>query len=478
VIRRVRAELKISRGFLPARARSAWALLLLMGPGSALHAAPKLDIGSEYRIRGVQLNNPTYSSEEPIGTQSTFNQDYYSHRARIYMKGKLDPGIEIASVIQAVGVAGSTAALLNRYPREDFTPFIENAYARANEMWGWPVSVTVGRQPFSWGSGMLVSDDGLGFDGIRLDLGPFWGIRTNFLTAKVSDALVGGNRDLDLAGLEYDWGIHNIKLGYILETDKTGSQYTSLAATNPVTADKIKRSFIDMQLSGRFEQGAFYRAEYAMQGGKVNLRSPLARDQAVKDITLSGSALTFEGGFDFIHPRYRRMVLAFVFMQGSGDASSSLDKDERFLPSHGRRHDGLEPLGAGEFFGATPYSFFNEDRVVVSNPVSGGGLQSFPYRVLFSGLRTFGFRGSVNPLEGLVAGLEFYLYTAREIPDIRQGAPTTITENALGRELVISFNYTYSKRIQFGLKWGKFFASQALNDKGSSRLTFEAAGRF
>src|SRR3989338_1982897 len=158
-------------------------------------------------------------------------------------------------------------------------------------------------------------------------------------------------------------------MGYIIETDKTGSQYTSLAATNPVTADKIKRSFIDMQLSGRFEQGAFYRAEYAMQGGKVNLRSPLARDQAVKDITLSGSALTFEGGFDFIHPRYRRMVLAFVFMQGAGDDPLSKDENEKFDVAFGRKHDGLERVGYGEFFAATPYGFFNEDKAVLGVPV-------------------------------------------------------------------------------------------------------------
>jgi len=447
---------------------SASVLIFLACKG--LSAAPKLDVGTEYRIRGVAFRNPTYGSELPLGTQKTINQSYYSHRARIYLKGRLDPGIEIASTIQAIGIAGSSAPVLNRYPDEDFSPFIENVYIQVNEMWDWPLSVTLGRQPYVWGSGLLIADDGLGFDALRLDAGPFWGIRTKFFTAKDRDRIGGSNdSDLHMAGIEYTWGIHNIKLGWVLEQNKSGSPYTNLTSTVPINADSLSRSFIDLQVTGNLKRGAFYKAEFALQQGTAKLPG--------QNIKLSGSALTFEGGFDFVHPRYRRMVLAFVFMQGSGDDPNTSDKDEKFNPSFGHKFDGLERDGLGEFFAATPYSFFNEDKIVVSNQI-GGVLQTFPYTALFSGLRTFGFRGTANPIEGFVAGLEFYLYTARQLPDIRFGSPTTITDNALGRELIISASYTYSRRIKFSLRWGKFFPSATLNDKGSSRLIFEAAGRF
>jgi hypothetical protein len=88
--------------------------ILLCALSASLQAANKLDIGAEYRFRGIQLNNPTYTSEMPIGSGQTIDQKYYSHRARVYLKGKLDPGIEIGSVIQAIGVSGSTAALVGR----------------------------------------------------------------------------------------------------------------------------------------------------------------------------------------------------------------------------------------------------------------------------------------------------------------------------------------------------------------------------
>ncbi len=456
--------------------------LLLLFPGLTLHAASKLDVGAEYRLRGIQLTNPTYASELPLGSGNSFDQKYYSQRARVYLAGKLDPGIEIGAVIQAIGVSGSTAALLGRYPKEDFSPFMENAYVAANEIFGWPMNVTLGRQPYVWGSGLLIADDGMGFDGIRLDAGPFWGIRGHIFTAKAREKFVGENdSDLNLAGLEYNWGIHNIRLGYIMESNKSGGAYQSLTATNPVTADQINRQYVDLQVDGKLEQGAFYKAEYAMQRGTakgITFIDKNSRQLITQDVTLSGSALTFEGGFDFLHPRYRRMILAFVFMQGSGDDATTDGQDEKFNPSFGHKYDGLERSGYGEFFAATPYSFFNEDKLIVQNQVAGTLVQSFPYNTLFSGLRMYGFRGSINPWEPFTAGLEFYLYSARETPFADKRTPTTILESALGRELIISANYNYAKRILFSVRWGKFFPNATLNNLGSSRLILEASAKF
>ena len=79
--------------------------------GSSLYGASKLDIGADYRFRGVQINNPSFTSETPIGSGKTIEEKYYSQRAKVYLKGKLDPGIEIGAVLQSLGVVGSTAPL-------------------------------------------------------------------------------------------------------------------------------------------------------------------------------------------------------------------------------------------------------------------------------------------------------------------------------------------------------------------------------
>ncbi len=443
---------------------------------SHIHAAPKLDIGAEYRLRGIQIGNPNYGSDGPLGANQTVDQKYYSQRARVYLTGKFDPGIELGTVIQAIGVAGSSTPITGHYPKEDFSPFIENIYIQINEFHDWPLNFKVGRQPYVWGSGLLISDDGMGFDGISIDAGPFWGLKPHLFTAKATERLVGEHdSDLYLAGLDYQWGIHNIKVGWVMERNNTGAPYSNITTTNSVVSDKISRSYYDLQVSGRLEQGAFYNAEYVMQSGKANIPG--------QEVKLSGSALTFEGGFDFIHPRYKRMVLAFVFMQGSGDDVFTKDQDERFLPSFGRKYDGLERVGAGDFFAATPYSFFNQSRAIVNRPIGGSAVNStFSYDSIFSGIRVYGFRGSVTPWDAFTAGLEFYLYTAREKPV--QGAsgpglsPITIDDGDIGRELVISARYNYSKKVNFTIRWGKFFPGVLLNDIGSSRLMIEAQGKF
>jgi len=76
-----------------------------------------------------------------------------------------------------------------------------------------------------------------------------------------------------------------------------------------------------------------------------------------------------------------------------------------------------------------------------------------------------------------MAGLEYYIFTAMQKSEIGVGAPS-ITEKSLGRELVIKSSYTYDEKITLGIRWGKFFPSSILNDVGSSRLMFEATGRF
>lgn len=454
--------LKVLFTFLP---------LYLFASLPLVHAEQKLDIGAEYRLRGLSFTNPTYASEEPLGQNKTIWQKYYSQRARVYLKGNLNPKIEISAVLQAIGVSGFTQPLLGRYPKEDFTPFLENIYIKADEIQDWPVSLTFGRQPYIWGSGLLISDDGLGFDGLRLDVGPFWGFRTHFFHAKNAERLTGDfDKSFSLAGLSYKWGIHHIRFGWINERDRSGTPYSHLRATTPVSSDDINRQFINLNLEGRLEKGAFYNLDFAIQRGKAKISD--------KEIRLSGSALTFEGGFDYIHPRYKRMILAFVFMQGSGDLSATADEDEKFFASFGRRYDGLERVGIGEFLAASPSGFFNDHTAMVPIRVGNVVMQRHSFTNLFSGIRSFGFRGSINPWEPFLAGLEFHLFSARETPDIRNHAPTTITDAAMGRELVISGSYLYAKRIQIAIRWGHFWANPIMNGVVSTRLLFEVSGKF
>src|SRR5436309_1391282 len=87
-------------------------VVMIFAAAAQLRAEAKLDLGAEYRMRGVHYGNLTYASEPPAGSGLTTDADYYTQRARVYVKAKLDPGIEIGTVLQSIGVAGSTAPLL------------------------------------------------------------------------------------------------------------------------------------------------------------------------------------------------------------------------------------------------------------------------------------------------------------------------------------------------------------------------------
>ena len=105
------------------------------------------------------------------------NYAYYSQRALAHIGGKFSPNIEFMTQFQALGVAGSTGSVTNptvnpggnRYPNTNFTPWIQWAYMKASQLYDAPIDLTIGRQPITLGDGFILSDDDLGFTGIRMD---------------------------------------------------------------------------------------------------------------------------------------------------------------------------------------------------------------------------------------------------------------------------------------------------------------------
>ena len=147
-----------------------------------------------------------------------------------------------------------------------------------------------------------------------------------------------------LGGLSFAWGIHNIRAGWIREAHKSYTPYYTFSDkkkaqldVNPVLADNFTKQFYDFQFNGKLEKGAFYNLEYVIQGGRVTYADALGASQelTLRSPGIFGSALVFDGGFDFVHPRYKRMILAFVFAQGAGDDHATQTEDERFQPGFG-----------------------------------------------------------------------------------------------------------------------------------------------
>ena len=139
-----------------ARMKKSVALLLPLLSGSVF-ASSTLDIGTDYRIRGISMTSTDY------GATGGEDYAYYSQRALAHIGGRFSPNIEFMTQFQALGIAGSTGTITdpsanpagNRYPNTNFTPWIQTAYLKAKKFMIWPVDLTVGRQPITLGEALF-----------------------------------------------------------------------------------------------------------------------------------------------------------------------------------------------------------------------------------------------------------------------------------------------------------------------------------
>src|SRR5580704_6761005 len=128
--------------FIMARMKKTVALLLLLASGTAF-ATSTLDVGTDYRMRGISMQTADY------GLTNDQNYAYYSQRALAHIGGKFSPNIEFMTQFQALGVVGSSAPITNptvnpagsRYPNENFTPWVQWAYMKASQVYDMPVDL-------------------------------------------------------------------------------------------------------------------------------------------------------------------------------------------------------------------------------------------------------------------------------------------------------------------------------------------------
>ena len=70
-----------------------------------VYASSILDIGTDYRMRGVSISNADF------GATSGQSYTYYSQRALAHIGARFSPNIEFMTQFQALGVAGSSATV-------------------------------------------------------------------------------------------------------------------------------------------------------------------------------------------------------------------------------------------------------------------------------------------------------------------------------------------------------------------------------
>lgn len=461
--------------------RSRLALAFLLSALAVSARAAGLDVTAEHRLRALSY---TRTSLVP---GSNDNVSFLSQSTRLGMVFKnihlSDEGgetqtLDIAFKLRAIGVMGSTRpasppfdAAAAQYPNTNYLPFFENAALVTHNLGGIPWDVTFGRQTYAQGSGLLLDDNGAGLTGVLVRGAlPWWGLKAEgFLFQAMHPTQ--GNGTLDLLGgtlelpSEGTW-----QLNQLIERDRRDQ----LAAVNgcPAVAGGLPagcsvsqaRRYIT-SLRYQIRTGPLvFDGEAAMQKGSATPTGP----------TAAPNHITYNGNAEVIKAKWRQTfyrskdtgrsiegIARMSFARGSGDDPATATTDEAFFPSNGRRYDGLEREGFGEFFAATPYDAFGGQSTATATGLARG----------LSGIIALGFGATPPAWRGLVLDLDYYLYQADR---------TIGSGRALGTETDFRLRHDIKDRLTLRLTAAFFSGGSALNPGKPSarRYLFEASGRF
>lgn len=440
------------------------ALALLLAPGLA-HAS-SLDVGTFYRMRALSYKNLNLSAQGN-------NHSFISQNAQLslFVRGIVpqpelpEQTMDVGLALRGVGVAGSTTPLQapfdrigENYPNTSFVPYIENAYVKLRQAWGYPIDATFGQQSFTLGSGLLLSDDGAGMAGVHI-MGslPFWDMKAGTFIFQPRNSQGAPANSLMVYGFMVELPTDGMwQLNQLVEKDKAPMPVAGGIPVNVAT-----RYFTSLRY--QLNAGPFvFDGEAAIQRGSAHPGGPSA-------LNPTGSRILFQGDAQVVRAKWRQSfarvgegIARISFSRGSGFSGKTATTDESFFPSHGRRYDGLERSGFGEFFGATPYDGFGGQSTATAS--------GLPQNL--HGIQTVGFGFTPPAWRGITLDLDYFLFQAER--------NTNGPARSLGQEYDVRLRYNVRDKLSFSASMATFKAGKALNPGGPTarRYAFEVTGRF
>jgi hypothetical protein len=452
--------------------------VLLVAP--ALAGAANLDVSASYKLRGVAVSNLELRQNAAGSNKHSFLSDDARLGVavrKIRLPGKVggeDATMDLGLVLHAIGVSGSTASVASPfsraalyYPRTDQTPFIENAYVRVRGLWALPLEYTLGRQTFRLGSGLLLDDDGAGLTGatVRGEL-PWWGMKAEgFIFADRNPLNTSAPNPLTLFGASLDVPTEGTwQFMQLFEKDGSNQMVYGCSYTgNPDagTGCRVSKAF-----------RSFTSARYQISYGPLVFDGEAALQKGVATptgVTPAPNHITYNGNAQVVRMKWKQRlyksgegIMRVSVARGSGDKPGTPTRDEAFFPSRGRRHNGLERTGFGDFFAATPYDAYggNYSSTTASGLPSGN-----------SGIMVVGAGYTPPAYRGFNLDVDYYLFQAERV----LGGSRT-----LGMEWDVRLRYPIMEQLQLAASMAYFKAGKIIDPSRSvsRKYSFELSGRF
>ncbi|MDO8735042.1 MAG: hypothetical protein Q7K21_07785 [Elusimicrobiota bacterium] len=406
-------------------------LLLLLATRYSLLAV--IRIGAEVETGGVSFVNPDYSKT------SSLSNSYNYQKSRLYLEGDLKKNVTVGVKLLSRGIFGKEYGKDYTTARSsvtfiNYTPQIENAFLEFSEVGSFPVDFIAGRQPLKIGQGVLVDDDGLGFDAIRLKgYLPFDIDADAFLIKRteLSGDRFTKDKDEGLTAVGGNWTYqndYNFRVYYFVEDSSSA----------------LKKNFISVRADGRFKEGVDYRAEIIKSGGDYSGISYLAGATAYSKLRRLG-----------------KTSVNFEYAVGAGKENGL-----GFAPTYGHKTDGFERSGYGEYFGASMSDFYGG---ITSPSTQVGGAQ---------GVHTTTLGVGFEPYKDLNFNFDYYILFSLDEPELSG------VESYLGEELDMAVKYKYTENCFFRIVYGRFSPLKILKPKDetakiiSNKLGWSVSAKF
>jgi len=371
-----------------------WSLATLLCLLPAAASATKLDLSSEINIKASNYQHIMYGSDR--NSQAVYCENatlgfvIKDLRLEKTPDSKMDVGVVLRSA--GVGAASDTVKVpqfqdgINRLPNTNGTPFVKEAYVKIYRFMRPNITATIGRQTFTLGQGMTLSDDGLGMPGAKIEaqdlllkrvkaeaffFRPFKDLR--YYKVYGASVYYPSNEGL--------WHIYH----FWEKEDGSGSEllYDTISKTKKFTGLRYFLNYNALDFDGEL---VLQRGQAKTAGGTIDY---------------AAHAFLIKGDWNQNLGFFGRSRVRLAYGRASGNPSAPAGTDKAFFPTFGRKYDGIERSGFGAIAGATLY-----DTIKTSSTLNG-----LPYGV--SGLNVINL-GADLPYKKLIISADFYRFKASQ----------------------------------------------------------------
>lgn len=449
-------------------------VVVMMAPPVMAQDEKPFTLHGEVRFRGEFDDNASDFDDD-----SDDGALFWPYRVRIAAEGHFAKNITAWLEFQSAGVAGDDAT--GFVPVRTGLGFTEmyQGNITLGQLWSKNFSLRIGRQEMVAGTELLLGDldfyAGLAHDGLvgnwKFDKWNLMAWYTRPLEGSVSGFFGGGFLPPDENFVSSCPGGGPLPRG--CATQHFLGAYANWTVAKDQGIDVYLMSLADRDTGGNFQtlggryshdvsgkNGLFWNVEAAVQTGQV---ASAVISGIPDDIDAGGSVIEGWIGWNFKSGKNNHRVY-LRYTAASGDDDPGDDTDDSFQPLFGDFHN---RLGHADLF-------------KVSGTSTAMGV-TFPITVADLGINAVavGWNGHFGDRSEL--GAEFWDFTTGE--DVVFSP--TVSEDALGTEFDVWYNYNYSKNLTFSASLSQFSPDDALTgtvapvfDDSVTRLYGQARFRF